>query len=676
MSIGIDISQTGADAPAKLTPPWIAKKKKMEDRKAWFAESLNALETFSEERITTHVNNILWYTGEYDKTAEYKLTVPGQSEKALSRKILPRIFAHLYDITEQRVSKLSRYKPTFEVVPTNTEQTDWKQARLYKICLDALARRSHMDFLMQEVERWNAVCGEVLITVRWNKNIGDRVKPGSIERVGDVEVSLKEPWTWLPEPKRHRSDVLWGIDLVEILHVEEAKKRYGKNIKPDGKKYVYSFNSDLDEKREDEIVVYRVIEKPSEFSPDGTEEIWIGGELIDELKSDASYPYSHMGFDFEWYTDIDIPGRLFPLSFYQHLKPVQNVYNKLTSMMVRNATLVGHPHILMPKGAAKIEAFGNAPTAIEFSGPVEPKIATFNSIPQDFFAFRKEVLGELSQISGIQGISRGAPPSNTRAASMLRFYEEQEEQRASTQIIKHNELIRSIYLKAASIMGDYYPSKEGKARLIRVLGENNRYMIEEFTGSKPSSEYDVNIINSSGFSESRAGRLEELELIEKIAPGLMTQAQKADVLELKNTQKAYDIMTSALKHAEQENEMFLDGKKVPPPKPYQDLIVHWTTHSILFNSSTWEMNVPEESKEEAYLHQMATERLMEEKARVNAAFAQQLAMLPGYPSFWSVTPAPPVTTASLPAGGLSSAPENLQTLDTGMPSPAAPPPLM
>lgn len=642
MSIGIDINQTAQDIPPMLDPPWIANKKKYEDRKKWFSEALTALEDFSEDRITTHVNNILWYTGEYDRTAEYRLVVPGQTDKAISRRILPRIFSHLFDITEQRVSKLSRYKPTFEVAPTNREQSDWQQSRVYKIALDALARRVHMDFLMQEVERWNAVCGEVLVTVRWNPDIGDRKEQGSIERIGDVEVCLKEPWTWLPEPKRRREDVLWGIDILEIIHIEEARVKYKTpKLEPDGKRYVYGFNSDLQEKREDEVVVYRVLERPSKYNPEGSVCTWINSELVDELKKSSKYPYSHMGFDFEWYTDIDVPGRLFPLSFYQHLKPVQNVYNKLTSIMIRNATLVGHPHVLMPKGAAKIEAFGNGPTAIEFSGPIEPKIATFSSIPQEFFVLRKEVLGELGQISGIQGISRGAPPSNTRATSMLRFYEEQEEQRASTQIIKHNELIRSIYLKAASIIGDYYPNPDTKDRLIRVLGKENQYMIESFVGSKPSSEYDIVIVNSTGFSESRAGRLEELELIEKFAPGLLTPEQKADILELKNTQKAYDITTAALKQAEQENERFIDGKDVPPPQKYQDLLVHWRTHMILFNSSTWENHVDKAAKEKAYDHVMATERLMEEKAQTNQVFAQQLSLLSGYPAFWNLTPAPP-----------------------------------
>lgn len=657
----VDLQSSAREESLEITPPWLVKKKSKKEKEEWFEKTKTALEKVSEGRIQTHVNNILWYTGEYDRTMEYRLVVPGQAERPVSRRVLPRIFSHLYDITEQRVSKLSALKPSFDVVPTNNEQSDQKQARLYKLALDAVARRSNMDFLMQAVERWCAVCGEVLVSVEYNEDIGDRVSKKSYKRVGDVEIKLKAPWTWLPAPARSRDDVTWGIDIVEVIHIEEARKKYKKpSLKQDNKRYIYHFNQDIAEKREDEIVIYRVIEIPNRYDEEGYVAYFASGELLEEAEE---YPYSHYGFPFEWHTDIDIPGRLFPVSFYQHLQPIQHVYNRLTSIMVRNALLVGHPHILLPKGSAKIESFGNAPTAIEWVGAVEPKVVTFNSIPREFFELRKEVRDEMGMIGGIQGSSRGAPPSNTRAASMLRFYEEQEQQRASTQIIKHNELIRRIYIKAASVIGDKYPVTS-RDRLIRVVGRENQYLIEKFAGSKPSAEYDVIIMNSTGFSESKAGRLEEIQIIEQVSPGLLSPEQKADVLELRNTGKAYDIMTAALRHAERENDAFIDGIDVPLPKPHQDLIVHWRAHVILLNSAMWEEKVPQEFKEKAYDHILVTERLMEEKASKNDAFKQALSTLAGYPIFWEISPQPQPTPV---AGPQAPQPPQAQSLPPAIP---------
>lgn len=630
------------EANAKpIDPPWVIWKKSKKERVKWFQETRPTLELLSEPRIVTQINNLLWYTGEYDKTLEYRIVVPGRGEASVPRKIVPRIFNHLYDITEQRVSRLSRLKPSFEVVPTNRQEADRTSARLMDICLKAVARRVQMDHLMQEIERWTAVFGECLIDIVWDPYIGDKVAQGKTERIGDVAVKIKEPWYYFPEPKRRYVDVNWMIMIDDIVHVEEARKRFNNNkIEPDGKKNIFSFNPDLEEKREDEIVIYKVVQKPCHYSPDGGVTYFVNDEIQEDLQN---YPYSHGDFTFERHTDIDVPGRLFPISFFQHIQPIQHVYNRLTSMMVRNALLVGHPHILMPTGAAKIEAFGNGPTVISYNGQREPKILTFNSIPQEFFQLRASVKDELGQVAGIQGVSRGAPPSGVRAASMLRFYQEQEEQRASTQIIKHNELIRRIFFKIAATIGDYYPVT-GQDRLIRVLGKENEYLIEDFESAKMSSEYDIIILNSTGFSETMSGRLEEIALINEIEKStgqlLLTPQEKADVLELKNPQKAYDIVTASLRLAELNNERFLQGKYVPEPQKFWDLITHWRTTMILLNSPQWQ-KVPPEMQDSAYEHMLILEQLMEEKGKMNQAFMQRLSGLEGYPAFYVPTPPPP-----------------------------------
>lgn len=668
---GVDFNVDASVRSQPITPAWkvLGRGSRKVDGVVplitWFQETLPLLEDYSKDRIETMVNNLLWYTGEYDKSLEYRIVAPGQAEKNLPRRVLPRIFNHLYDITEQRVAKLSRYKPSFEVVPTNREENDRLVSRLMKTCLDATARRVHVDFLMQELERWTAVFGECYFGIEWDKNIGDRVKARSLERIGDVSIYIKAPWTVLPEPKRNWADVNWLIDIYEIIHIDEARKKYGKpSLAPDGKRNIFSFNADVQEKREDEVVIYRIIHKPNEYLPEGNVTTLTHDTILNE--SDK-YPYSHFDFPFERHTDIDVPGRLFPMSFYQHIKPIQHVYNKLTSMITRNILLTAHPKVLMPKGAAKIEAFSNAPTVIEYAGPIAPEVLTFNSVPAEMFQFRDAVKMELGQVSGIQGVSRGAPPPGARAASMLRFYEEQEEQRASTQIIKHNEMIRRTFLKAAGVIGDYYPAGS-KDRLIRVVGKENQYQIEAFQGAKISSEYDVIIINSTGFSESMAGRLEEIQLLQQYAPGILSPDQIADVLELKNPQKAYDISTSAIKHAEEENQRFLDGKDVPPPKKYQDLIVHWRTHMIMMNSSTWENSTPEGIKRSMEDHILATEYLMEEKAVQNVAFAQLLQALPGYPAFWTPTPQPaPQAQVSAPSSEGATVPTPMGA--PGLPSP-------
>ncbi len=369
-------------------------------------------------------------------------------------------------------------------------------------------------------------------------------------------------------------------------------------------------------------------------------------------------------FPFLRHTDIDVPGRLHAISFYQHLKPVQHIYNRLTSIITRNILLCGHPHLVTQEGTFKVENFTNGPTVMKYAaGARPPEALTFKAVTQEQFAFLDRTKAEMEQLSNVSGVSRGNPPSGTRAESMLRFYEEQEEQRNTTAIAKRNELIRYAYLMMGSIANDYYPQGDIE-RLIRIIGEENQELLEEFIDTRFVSEYDVEIINSTGFSRSMTGRLEEIRLINEIDPALLTPEQKADVLELRNPSKAYDVMTSSLRTAELYCQQLLAGREVPQPRMYWDLIVHWRQMMIMLNSSAWQL-IPEDVEARALDHLLILEVLMADKAAQNPVFAQKLATLDMFPVVHVLppTPAPPLPPEAqgAPAGDMGG-----QMQDMGM----------
>jgi len=262
--------------------------------------------------------------------------------------------------------------------------------------------------------------------------------------------------------------------------------------------------------------------------------------------------------------------------------------------MTRNLMLTAHPHIMNPTGSGvKREAFGNAPTEIRYRpvNGLKPEIITFSSVPKELFEMRDTIKQEMGQVAGSQNALRGNPPAGTRAASMLRWFEEQQEMRMGTQVAKHNEINRRIHWKAASVIGDYYPAGD-QDRLIRVLGKDNQYIIKAFQrADKIASEVDVIILNSTGFSRTMSGRLEEISLIGQIeqqsGQQIMSPQEKAEVLEAKNPQKAYDILTNSYKTADWFIELMSQGEEVSEPQPYWDLITHWRRTVTYMNSPTW-----------------------------------------------------------------------------------------
>jgi hypothetical protein len=68
MSYGYGLSVE--EQVVELIPAWTVRKKSKKEREDWFEKTLEILEKYSQTRIQTHVNNVLWFTGDYDKTSE------------------------------------------------------------------------------------------------------------------------------------------------------------------------------------------------------------------------------------------------------------------------------------------------------------------------------------------------------------------------------------------------------------------------------------------------------------------------------------------------------------------------------------------------------------------------------------------------------------------------------
>jgi hypothetical protein len=509
-------------------------------------------------------------------------------------------------------------------------------AQFAEMVLKHLSRINNLDLLLQEIERWKKVFGEIFLSIEWDKTKGD-VNPKTKERVGEVCYKLKEPFYIFPEPKRRWEDVSYMIEIYEVINVEEARVKYkAKDLQADKSLSVFENISDeVEKKLPDDVVIYRITHPPDEFLPEGFM-CWLTKDKV--LDVAKKYPYSHNSFPYERLTDTDVPGRLHGMSILEQLKPLQHNYNKLTSLATRNIYLTAHPKIFMPEGAAKIESMGNAATVVTFSGPVAPTIQTFPSNPPEVYGYRQEIKEEMQQIGGVFGVSRGEPPPGIRAGIALQFLEEQEQQRANTSIVKHNDFIVRLNKKAISVVGDYYKTESteegGDGRLLRILGKNKQYELETLEDVNLSRSYDIVIQNSTALAESKAGRIQQVvDLVQNI-PGIFTPQQAADALDLASPDKFYDVATAALRSAEAENERMLQGREVALPTEYEQSVVHWNSHMIGIQSRSFKENVPDDFKKIVFKHIMTTEGIMFEQAMKNPELGQAVRALPGFPAFY------------------------------------------
>jgi hypothetical protein len=586
--------------------------------KKWFYKTLSELEEIHEVRIVTQQNYLIWYLGQYDYNMEYRLIRPARYSNL--RRLdygVPTMVNRLYFLTEQSVSKESLQKPTFEVLPSNAEESgDRLSSRSMKPLLDAAGRKNDAELLFQENSRRTKVFGENFIYVGWDKDLNTFDDSGN-KIIGDVKISPIEPYFVLYPTKREWKEVDYVIVLWDIINKDEAEKKYKTKIETDKSNQVFSFETG-ETKGYDELVVYKFFHRPTVDIPDGVVATIIGDQVVEF--NIEKYPYDHKELPFVRRTDIDVPGSCWAESVYRWAVPVQHQLNKHYWLNGRNVMLGGHPKWMMHKGAADIKSLGNAATIVQVKpGMQYPQLVTFNSVTQDSMMLLERYERQLDMIFGIHGVSLGQPPPGARSKNMLDFYAEEERQRNSTQLIKHNECIRQVFQQVASVIGSYYPLTP--ERMIRIIGSDSMWDLRKVKDFRFSSEYEIIVQNSNGFSDSIQGRIEEIDKLLQMFPGAISPQQAFNILQYKIPEKLYDIATAALKMAQTENEQFADGSIISPPEEGEDYIVHLEQHYLMIQTPTYK-EASDVRKEEFNTHIGMTEMMLTEAMAKNPALAQ------------------------------------------------------
>lgn len=554
---------------------------------------------------------------------------------------------HLYDMTETKVSQMTRIKPAVEILPANQEFGDKNSARATKMLLDHLWYINDFDSLHTEIQRHKKIFGEACLFIEWDKDKGES-HPEAGEmiideetgepigeapddlKVGDVDYRLVLPWRLLFQLQDTFKDTEYCFE-VKLEHIDNVKKQYpSKASKIKGDKNVFEFDiSTLENTRlEETAVVFCFHHKSTKFSPDGAMIKFTKDTILEKKK----LPYSHGELPFERITDLDIPDVQNGVSIYEMIKPIQNMHDNLSTMLAKNIYLMGHAKWVMPKGAAKIDSLGNDNTVVQFQGPIAPQMVQANPNPPEAYNFRDKLLDEMNQIYAVHGVSRGQPPQGVTAGIALQFLNEQEAERASSEVSKTLAFIKRVARKTLAVAGDYYEAEDG--RLLRILGNDNRYLIKHFDAADLHRAYDIRIQSGNPLAETKAGKMSRVIEVLQYAPGTLSGERIVELLDLGDIDKTTTLITEAVRSAESENEDLLAGQPVADPEPYEDHIVHWRVHTKRMQRRDFKEEVPPEIREIFKEHIMLTEFLMVQKAKENPLFQAKLAQLDLFPVFY------------------------------------------
>lgn len=635
----------------------------------WLSSELGFLEQENEPRIRVMRRNLALYKGIQYQELETRLDARdrGTDRAQVVRKI---VCNHLYDLTKNRASRLIKFKPNVAILPTNDELSDKVAAKVTKQLLDHVWYESDFEGKIQIQLVTNAlVMGESYLFILWNEDKGD-LNPAWVKaskehggkvpvlgqdgepqkdpqgnvvyidrpvRTGDIDYKVWLASEVLMQKKRNLADVDYCFTR-ELVNTQELRQRYpekASKIKDLEECQVYDYEKMEMRPARGEQIIYTFWHRRSPMMDKGRKIVFLKDVILENEES----PFSHDQLPFVRFTDMDYPGELYGVSFFENIKQLTGTYNNITNMLLRNIVLASHPKWMVPAGSVALDRLGNDITIVQYKGPQAPVLATSPTVPGDVFSFREKIKEEFQQISGVFGVSRGEPPPGIKAGVALQFLSEQESERYNELVLKYNDMILGIAQMTLAVCGDYYD--ESDERMIRVIGKNNAWMTKFFDVAYLEKDYDIRIQNSSALPRSLAARTQTLLDLNERFPDQFTSEQVIDLLDLGQSDKFIDSATVAVRTAQAENEELLrDGKQALSeeqlaPKEFENHILHWREHTRMVQEYSFKYQTPESVQERMINHIMAHEMLMMDGAKKNPKFAEELSKLALFPLFYT-----------------------------------------
>ena len=644
-SIFDDIESREADPSITKEPFYKFIKKNKEERLEWLRGVANALIDQSQDRTRVQRDHLLMYRGVVTRLAER--TMDRERNARRLNRMQKFVVNHLYDLTETKVSQMNRIKPAVEVLPVNDEWQDRASAKVVKFVNDHLWRQNDIDSKRIDMHRQAKIFGESYMFVTWNPNKGDLnpayvaardagmdadalVKQGKIDKfIGDVDYSVELPWRVLLQRKEKFCDCEY-VFRMSVKPTEELKDDYPrKKINEDEEFYVFDTDTADEKFIEKHNIVMEFFHKKTDKVPNGYYAKFVMSDILEE--EDEPKELMHGRLPIVRLTDLDVPNVLNGVSRYETIAAIQGMYNNLSTMIARNIFLTGHAKIVMPRGAAKIEQLGNDNTIVQYQGPVPPQYMSPPQLSPESFTFRQMLKEEMQVIYGSHGISRGEVPKGITAASALQFLNELESERATSDIAKDSFMIKDIAKLGIAVAGAFYNVEDG--RMVRIVGENNQFLIRHFDTAHLHKSYDIRFDNSTGLPETKSAKIQRILDAMQRNPNMVSPERWEYLLELADTEKMSSLATEAIKAADSIVEDIMAGREVAPLEDWHDLIVHWETYVKSMQSRAFNEEANPAIRSKMKDHVFWTEEAMLDKAKKNPEFQARLATLNLFPVF-------------------------------------------
>lgn len=575
--------------------------------------------------------------------------------------IQPVVEAHLARITSSR--------PSVSVLPVHSnEYHDLSAAKTAQTMIQQLFAGQEVTDKFELAGRTMLVCGTAYMLAEWNPDLGppmaqigepvlmldengEPMKDDNGEdlvihpqtRLGDVDLRVLRPDQVLEQPGKCWNSKKWVMTL-EREDTYELQMRYPQvadEIKPgsltpgDSESFLQSWLHNM----EHQTLVITLHHKATSAFPNGwkvkiTPDVVLeSGELdLPVLNSYGLLPLARLH-------DTEVPGYELPLpmSVMEAGKGYSETFNRVDRVLRKDLSLSVPKWIVHKLSGVNPNQLNNASSAVSFKGNIAPQLIRPSSTSGDFFAYRNGLLQEMKQNTGASHVFN-APPSNTRAASMLEHQEEQEFLRAEPLIRHMNNFMACVAKLSLGIMADKYDDSD--ERVLKIMGPEGPASFIRLVTSDLMGPYDIKFERTSALPESKQGRINAANQMFQM--GLIDANQYKKAIGFNADPDLQTAETKAFEKQLLENDLMMRGLPVEPPLEHEDHVEHLKAIYPVIESIEFS-EMPDEMKAQFVAHCMTHEMFAWKRAQISFKYSIKVSDHVQWKFFSSLPAAMPVS---------------------------------
>lgn len=453
---------------------------------------------------------------------------------------------------QNRLSRLCKNPPKYDIRPNTSDHEDKEAARLGKQALDMWWDKECLNHRRSELYMWMQQCGYVFGKIIFDDCAGKHmVDPisGEMSYEGEVKFEIVPSFEVFADPlAKNLDDAAWVVH-AKIRKLDYFRKHYGDRgahvVEEDAwllslqyENRINSINAFSGQAISGQkpmkgcAIELSYYEKRSKDYPMGRHIIVANGILL----KDGELPVGEIPI--VKFDDTVVGGKFHTESLVTHARPLQDQYNRVINMRAdwTNKLLTGK--YLAPKGhGIHAEAFNDkSGEIIEYTPQPganggRPEPMPVPTIPQYAYEETQELERQINEIFGIGEVSKGQLPAAGVPYAGMAFLQEQDETRIGI-VTEGLELSWSKLLKLALMyMGKFYTME----RFLKISGKNLEYTVKSFTGKDFRDNFDVFVIRGSSVPNSKV--LKRQEII-----SLHSQGYLGDPADPKVREKVLDML--------------------------------------------------------------------------------------------------------------------------------------